>query len=507
MTARPAPPPAARAFALLFLYFVLSAIIRLSLPHSLRLDEAEQIYMSQWLSWGYGAQPPLYNWLQQAVFAITGPSIVGIVILKNALLFACFIFYWLAASTVIRDPALRLATIAGLVTLPQVSLVAQQDLTHTIVLLAVTAAFLYAFFRTLTAPSLASYLLAGLTVGLGVLSKYNFALLPVVAILALLPDPALRKRVFDWRLVAALLLAGLIVLPHALWFLDHAGLATQGTLGKMQGSATGGHMLRFFKGIGALIMGILAFSALTLVVFAAIFKKPFLDSLKSGNAITRVIERMFVLTAVALVLIVLVTGTTKMNERWLDPFLLVLPLYLAAKMEAAGMDIAAGLKRLSTTAAVILIGVAAFTIIEVTVLPVAGLYKRINIPYGPFLQSLKMESAEKPAMIVTQSWLEAGNLRQAFPSVPVLAGSGDELQPATTIDSRHPLLLVWTDNKHTGEIPGGILNSAKTLAGAEASDIEPRSMTLPYHFGWDGETYTFGYAWLPSPGTDGTAKP
>jgi lipopolysaccharide core galacturonosyltransferase RgtB len=156
---------------------------------------------------------------------------------------------------------------------------------------------------------------------------------------------------------------------------------------------------------------------------------------------------------------------------------------------------------------VILIGVAAFTIIEVTVLPVAGLYKRINIPYGPFLQSLKMESAEKPAMIVTQSWLEAGNLRQAFPSVPVLTGSGDELQPATTIDSRHPLLLVWTDNKHTGDIPAGILKSARRLAGAEASDIEPRSMTLPYHFGWDGETYTFGYAWLPSPGTDGTAKP
>lgn len=507
MTARPAPPPAARAFALLFLYFVLSAIIRLSLPHSLRLDEAEQIYMSQWLSWGYGAQPPLYNWLQQAVFAITGPSIVGIVILKNALLFACFAFYWLAASTVIRDPALRLAAIAGLVTLPQVSLVAQQDLTHTIVLLAVTALFLFAFFRTLTAPSLGSYLLAGLTVGLGVLSKYNFALLPVVAILALLPDPALRKRVFDWRLLAALALAGLIVLPHALWFLDHAELATQGTLGKMQGSANGSHMPRFFKGIGALIMGILAFSALTLVVFAAIFKKPFLNSLKSDNAITRVIERMFLLTGVALVLIILVTGTTKMNERWLDPFLLVLPLYLAAKMEAAGMDIAEGLKRLSTTAAVILIGVAAFTIIEVTVLPVAGLYKRINIPYGPFLQSLKMESAEKPAMIVTQSWLEAGNLRQAFPKVPVLTGSGDQSAPDIAIDSRHPLLLVWTDNKHTGEIPAGILNSAKTLAGAEASNIEPRSMTLPYHFGWDGETYTFGYAWLPAPGTDGTAKP
>ena len=60
-----------------------------------------------------------------------------------------------------------------------------------------------------------------MAVGIGVLSKYNFVLLPVVAALALLPDRQLRARLFDVRVLLMVAVSAAIVAPHALWFLDH----------------------------------------------------------------------------------------------------------------------------------------------------------------------------------------------------------------------------------------------------------------------------------------------
>ena len=42
------------------LYFFL---LRLTLPHSLRNDEAEQILAAKTIELGYPKQPPLYSWI------------------------------------------------------------------------------------------------------------------------------------------------------------------------------------------------------------------------------------------------------------------------------------------------------------------------------------------------------------------------------------------------------------------------------------------------------------
>ena len=60
---------------LLAAYFVLNIVLRIALPHSLELDEAEQSFFSQYLLAGYGPQPPFYNWMQYAVVSVTGMSI------------------------------------------------------------------------------------------------------------------------------------------------------------------------------------------------------------------------------------------------------------------------------------------------------------------------------------------------------------------------------------------------------------------------------------------------
>ena len=57
----------ALVFWILAAYFVIQLSVRLLLPHSLELDEAQQIFYAQWTAVGYDTQPPFYNWVQTAI--------------------------------------------------------------------------------------------------------------------------------------------------------------------------------------------------------------------------------------------------------------------------------------------------------------------------------------------------------------------------------------------------------------------------------------------------------
>jgi len=58
--------------AALAVYFLLQLLVRVTVAGGVEKDEAEQLLWTQTLAWGYGPQPPLYSWLQWAVFRLTG---------------------------------------------------------------------------------------------------------------------------------------------------------------------------------------------------------------------------------------------------------------------------------------------------------------------------------------------------------------------------------------------------------------------------------------------------
>ncbi len=152
-------------------YFILCVIMRVLRSDSLQNDEAEQAFLSQMLLLGYGRQPPLYDWLQIGMNALFGLSVATLSALKNSLLFLCCIFYGLAARQVMEDRRLPLIAMLGLLMVPSISVLAQRDLTHAIATLCFVSLFLLAFLKTLDRPSLGSYILLGLTVGLGFLTN------------------------------------------------------------------------------------------------------------------------------------------------------------------------------------------------------------------------------------------------------------------------------------------------------------------------------------------------
>lgn len=472
-------------------YFLLNIALRLALPHTLDLDEAEQSFFSQYLLAGYNEQPPFYNWMQYAVVSVTGISMAAISVPKNILLFASYLFYGLAAREVLKSRALAAVAMLSLITLPQVGFLAQRELTHTVALLFATALFLFGFFRTLRRPTLGSYLVIGIATGIGMISKYNFVILPFAALVAVLPDREWRSRLFDWRLLPAAVLAILIVLPHALWLPDNLVRASTSTLERMtaKNEAAAG-LPRIGQGLLSFVIAVLGFTALPIVLIAAAFRRDFFRALSSSSPMIRVIERMMAVSLLAVVSLVLFFGASDIHERWLDPFLLILPMYLFLKLETSGFDLSAGLARFRPVVPVFMVVILLILLIRIVGVQYVG-YTRTNVPISGF--AAELTAARKPVLIVASDKYLAGNLRLELnipAAMPFFTGPGLPEYAA----AKGPVLVVWR-----GKTPDD-----KAIPPDFASDLEVsgihlqqlNTLTLPYLYGDDKHLFSIGYSWV-----------
>ena len=472
------------------LYFLVNMLVRLALPNTLELDEAEQVFLAQFPSLGYGPQPPLYNWLQGAVFALTGPSILGLTLLKNSLLFLTYLFYALTARTVLKDGrSVALATL-GLLFLPQMSFMAQQDLTHTVALLAATALFLYALLRALVQPTALGYALLGLSAALGFLAKYNLAILPLAFALAALFDRDLRARLADRRFLIAIVVGLVVTLPHLTWLAQHLGEATSGTLEKMTSDTETGALSALFRGIASFLMAILAFAALLVVLFAVIARRE-LDAIwKTSTPVTGLIGRAMLFSGACLVIVIALTGATHIRERWLDPFLLVLPLYLALKIEAAGKIDRFWRPALVMLPLLVMVAIPLALWLRVEAADWTGRPTKLNIPSDRLAEDLKSE--QDFGAIVTSDRHLAGNLRLGLPSHTVLTSEYPDF--VAPVDRSRDILAVWRGDIGTA-MPGDLATWLAERGWVQEEPVEAAVHAFPYHAMMD-RAYRFHVARL-----------
>ncbi|MDX3927390.1 MAG: glycosyltransferase family 39 protein [Shinella sp.] len=489
-------------YLLILSYFALQVIFRLSLPPSLELDEGQQLFLAQWLSVGYDSQPPFYNWLQYGSVQLFGNSVAALSLLKNAMLFLCYLFYGMTASLLLRNRDLAIIATLGLITIPQISYEAQRDLTHTVAVVFAACLFLYAFVRTLKTPSFSGYLLTGVAIGIGMISKYNFALLPAAALVAILPEENFRRRLFDPRIMVTAAAAAVIMAPHAFWFLQNTGLATERTLGKMTEGENGGLFSQVADGLFSLSAATAGFSALTVVLFMAIFGRKFLPALRAQNEWTRLIERMLLAILIAIVGMILFAGTDYIKDRWLAPFFVILPLYLCLKVETAEIDIAGSLRRGLWVAGVLAVAVTAVLYLRVPLAAWTGDYQKVNIPFGPAIEKILAEEPHRPAVIVADRQPLAGNIRLHVPDIPVLVPGYEQLETHAW-DADNPVLLVWRRDGRENPQRVKVLDDWLKSHPAYASlPLVVKDVGAPYHYGRDGDLYHFGYAWIYPPDED-----
>ncbi|MBZ9792783.1 glycosyltransferase family 39 protein [Rhizobium sp. 3T7] len=481
---------------LLAAYFVVSFIVRLLVPNGLRVDESQQAFFSQWLVAGYDTQPPLYNWFQAMVVSVLGLSIATIAAAKNLVLFLLFLSYYKLAKLVLDDRLFAAIATLSLFVIPQVFWQAQRDLTHTVAQMLMINLLLYSIVKTLKAPSLLSYVMIGVTLGLGMLTKYNFTLVVSAALVAVFLHPDGLKRLFDLRFLLALAIAVLIFLPHGLWLLDNLGLAATRTLNTMAQEAPTGTLAKLIKGPTEFFGQVLVIMAPLVAVYAIIFGKKFLHSLRPTTVWAHFFDTIFLVIGLQVLLLVFAIGITSMRDRWVLPLLFLMPIAFCLKMQARGIRAEDFAKRFFVAPLAVMIVVPSLVFVRANVPTLFGRPEAYNAPYEEFVSRILAEEGKRPGLVLTDGWAASGNLRLQLPDVPTLCTFFGNLEVDHEWTAEKPILAVWLTSKEGTALQPELDAWVQRNLGPQYSAVAVKHMSVGYVHGRPEDQRLFGYAWI-----------
>ncbi len=413
--------PVARPLFWLLALSLAHVVARVAVSPALKWDEAEQILWTQQLAWGYGAQPPLYTWLQWGMNQIFGPSVLSLSLLKHGLLALTYTLMYLAGRELLGPRGAWWAS-ASMLLLPALGWYSVRDQTHTILVTAMTCGAWWLLFRTVRNPRPQDFAWLGLVCAAGMLAKYSFALVIVGMLVGALATPEGRRALFSRGWWLALLVGVVVVAPHALWLLSNLHEATAGTLNKMQIQPERG----LVKGLIALLDGLAGMLALFMLLALWAFRgawwqKPVRPAVPWAQ---RMLWWYLALMLVALLGMVLVAGVTSFKGRWLLPLLCVAPLAaFAARPELQDHPRAARYTGAIVAVAVVLLLAAG---LRPWFSGARGDTDELNHPARALAGQLRAHGYDGHSPIIAADHMLGGMLRTRFPQAHVDACNADE---------------------------------------------------------------------------------
>jgi 4-amino-4-deoxy-L-arabinose transferase-like glycosyltransferase len=477
-------------------YFILGFIVRLILPHGMRVDESQQAFFSQWMVVGYDTQPPLFNWFQSAIVSVFGLSLATVAAAKSIVLFLLFATYYQLAKLVLEDRFFAVIATLSLFTIPQIFWGSQRDLTHTVAQMLMINLLLYSIVKTLKAPSLASYLMVGVSLGLGMLSKYNFTLVVIGSIVAVWLHPEGRARIFDRRFLLSLVVAVVLFLPHGLWLINNLDIASERTLGTMAQDAPAGALAKFLKGPYEFIELVLVILGPTFIIYSLVFGKAFLGNLRSGNVWSRFFDTVFVVISLAVLALVFAIGITAMRDRWMLPFLFIMPIAFCLKMQAGGVRGEDFAKRFLWVPLAVMIITLPMFLIRANFPLLFGRYESYNIPYAAFVEKIVADEGKTPGLVMSDGWLETGNLHLQLPDVPAMTTFFGNLNIDYQWTPDRPILVAWLIDNGNKALPHTLDSWVRDNLGAQYIPADTKSIAVTYARGRPDDKREFGYTWI-----------
>ena len=419
MTVSVAPParfPLDRPLAWLLLLALGHVVARVAVSPGLKWDEAEQVLWSQQLALGYGAQPPLYTWLQWGVNQLLGPSVLALSLLKHTLLALTYVFMYLAGRELLAPRGAWWAA-ASMLLMPALGWYSIREHTHTVLITTLTCGLWWLLLRGVRRPRALGFVLIGLVCGLGVLAKYSFALIAVALLAAALTVPQVRRALLVpgwwWAPVVGLL----VVAPHAVWLIGHLDEATGATVAKMaidpaQRLATGLPRL-----LGALAGSLALFALLALWAFRTACWRP--SQAPASAWAQALFVRYLMAIGLALLALVWLAGVTAFKSRWLLPMVCVVPLAVFA----ARPDLQQHPRARRYTLAIV-----ALALVILTAAAVRPWYDglrgdpgELNHPVADLAAALRRAGYDGRGVIVASHPILAAELRTRFPQARATA--------------------------------------------------------------------------------------
>lgn len=501
---------------ILLIYFFLHAIARSVVSPSLDYDESEQVFLSQCLSYGYNSQPPLYTWVQTAFFELLGYSVFSLAALKNLLLCGTYLLVFASVRKATDDVSLGAIATIGLLTIPQISWESHRDLSHTV---AVTFATMLTFYSVVGLAKDGRsrwYVLIGFATAVGILSKYNFAIVIVGLIVAGLTVPAYRRCLHDWRMGIAVCIAAAMILPHAIWMGTHLELISSKTLSTLAANQSNDWFENVSAGFTALAASTLGCCAITLATFFPCVHRhlktrsaaadghaagserssqPGDGSCDEGHATTLLLERFLIAVTIMLCLLVLSGHALEFKNRWIQPFIVLLPAYFVLRLRNF---FPADRKAMNNVCA---IGMVLMCVILTAVItrPLSGnvrnKYCWLNMSYNELAASINRQVGNAPAIIVASDMRIAGNLRLHFPESRVLAEDQTYIAQRIVGASRDrrstSSVIVVTDKTENFKKDRLMMFAQRVLQVPAGSRDDWRAVDVDYRYGTDDAQQKF----------------
>lgn len=421
-------------------YFALQAVWRRLLGGGLTLDEAEMLLWSRHLAWGYGSQPPLYSWVQWAVFQIVPDTLLALSLLKNLLLAGLY----LAVYRLLR--AAHPSSVAGpaalcVFLLPQVSWESQRDLTHSVLVTTMAAITTLVFWSITLTGRRFGWLAFGVAVGLGLLAKANFVVVPLALGLAAASLPELRHRLSLRGIAAALLVCAAMIGMPVRWALTNPDLSLSSVekLG-VSGGPNLAAALAGLRGFAEASAGLLALAAVVLGA-TYVFCRPYprRPPLRPG-LLDRFLLRLVCISLGLVGAAIVLAGMTDVRDRWLITAVYLIPPLAAIRvMNARGPRAARVLVRT----------VAVLAAVVVVALAVHFRYGRpgnpslTRAPVAALAEELSARHPEAALIVAEPAWL-AGNLLYQRPHLPVVSARNPGPAPA---DGALALAVWWNGDR------------------------------------------------------------
>jgi 4-amino-4-deoxy-L-arabinose transferase-like glycosyltransferase len=331
------------------------------LASSGRSDDIETLLLSQSLAWGYEPKnPPAFYWIAWAATHAAGPGLPVIYALRLAGVFATFAGLYAIARRLQPDP--WLAACAGLAMLATLHFhwYLLFSLTNPPFAMALAPLAVLALLRLRDHPTPAAYALFGAVVGLGILSRYNWAIFAVALVAAALAAPEWRARLLRRRALVALAVVLVMLLPHAVWVARNWDLLAGDLSAQIVGEEAPPYARRVAEGLRNLLEAAVSIllaplGIMALVLFPGAFRPIAVADPARASAIALVGRT--VLFSLGLFLLYVAAGSAYVKPHHLF-FLAFAPLWLISRLDAAALApwrpraFAAGLAACAALAAV-----------------------------------------------------------------------------------------------------------------------------------------------------------